>query len=172
MPPEDLRRLEAAARGTLERAILLTFIFAGTPKSEFINLDLGDLDHGKTNIRVPGKSGKERLVPVSPELRDALEKYLAARPDRDWRDGGGVNRSRPYCVAGQATHPPAHPESRARLRYDGHRWFFSAETLQTCHPALRNPVSPTTVPRGLARLPTSSPTQVSPRRRRSYACDT
>ena len=44
---------------------------------EIVNLDLGALDFESERIRVLGKGGKERLLPVGEPAQRALERYRA-----------------------------------------------------------------------------------------------
>ncbi len=81
IPPQHIRQMERATRGIKERAILLAFALTGLRKSELIAIDLTDLDGDLASIQVRGKGGRERLVPVSPPLREALQAYLQQRPE-------------------------------------------------------------------------------------------
>jgi len=60
--------------GARDRAILLLLYGAGIRVSELCALNLQDVD--ETFIRVKGKGGKERLVPIAPVVVEALDHYL------------------------------------------------------------------------------------------------
>src|SRR5919199_556448 len=65
-------------------AILLTFLKSGIRERELADLEIGDIDflHDKLTVR-EGKGKKERSIPLMPELKRALRRYLA---DRDRQD--------------------------------------------------------------------------------------
>jgi len=61
-------------------AIFSTFIFAGLRKQELLNLKFTDMDIDNLTIFVrQGKGNKDRMVPVSYTLAQALKKYLSER---------------------------------------------------------------------------------------------
>ncbi|AJE04303.1 tyrosine recombinase XerC [Geobacter pickeringii] len=62
-----------------DRAILETLYSCGLRVSELTGLDVGGLDLADATVRVLGKGGKERVVPVGSHARQALDAYLAAR---------------------------------------------------------------------------------------------
>jgi len=62
--------------GLRDRAILETLYGTGMRVSELTGLDLTDLDLVHGSVRVFGKGGKERLVPVAGMATHALEAYL------------------------------------------------------------------------------------------------
>jgi integrase/recombinase XerD len=67
--------------GLRDRAILEVLYGAGLRVSELTGLDVDDLDLPGGALRVLGKGGKEREVPIGRHARDALESYLTrARP--------------------------------------------------------------------------------------------
>ncbi len=67
--------------GLRDRAILETLYGCGLRVSELVGLDLGDVDLSAGFIRVLGKGGKERMVPVSGLAARALDAYaVSARP--------------------------------------------------------------------------------------------
>jgi integrase/recombinase XerD len=63
--------------GLRDRAILETLYGCGLRVSELTSLDLTDVDLGDGLVRVFGKGGKERVVPVAGMAHHALEAYLA-----------------------------------------------------------------------------------------------
>jgi len=65
-------------------AILLTFLKSGIRESELAALEIDDIDfaHDELTVR-EGKGKKERKIPLMPELKRALKRYLA---DRDRQD--------------------------------------------------------------------------------------
>jgi integrase/recombinase XerD len=98
-PPAPARRLPKAipvesvvalieAAGTLEgprglrdRALLEVLYGTGARISEAVGLAVDDLDRGQAVVRLAGKGGKERIVPVGSYALRAVEEYLVrARP--------------------------------------------------------------------------------------------
>ena len=65
-------------------AILLTFLKSGIRESELAALQLDDVDFAHDELRVrEGKGKKERTIPLMPELKRALQRYVrhsARRP--------------------------------------------------------------------------------------------
>ena len=75
--------VEAPREGALlplrDRAILETLYSCGIRVSELTGLDVGGIDLDDGLVRVLGKGGKERIVPLGSKARSALADYLAAR---------------------------------------------------------------------------------------------
>lgn len=70
------------------RALAELIYSCGLRLAEVQDLDLQDLDPANRQLRVRGKGGKERIVPVGREAVAALREYLAARARRLRRAGG------------------------------------------------------------------------------------
>jgi integrase/recombinase XerD len=79
--------------GRRDRAILEVLYAAGVRISELVGLDRADLDLDRGAVRVLGKGGMERLVPLGGPARAALEEYLAAGRPELTRPGGGRGRA-------------------------------------------------------------------------------
>ncbi len=62
-------------------ALLMLLYGAGLRIGEALALDIGQLRLSGEALTIAGKGGKERMVPLLPRLRAALDAYLAARPD-------------------------------------------------------------------------------------------
>ena len=62
-----------------DRAILETLYSSGLRVSELTGLDIGGVDLCEGLVRVLGKGGKERIVPLGSLARTAISDYLAAR---------------------------------------------------------------------------------------------
>ena len=61
-------------------AILLTFLKSGIRESELADLQIDDVDFVHDTLRVrEGKGKKERTVPLMPELKRALRRYVGDR---------------------------------------------------------------------------------------------
>jgi len=78
---EDVRRLleapdEGSPAGLRDRAILELLYGSGLRISELTGLDVDDLDLEGGSVRVLGKGGKEREVPLGSFGRDAVDAYL------------------------------------------------------------------------------------------------
>jgi integrase/recombinase XerC len=64
-----------------DAAVLLLLYGAGLRIAEALSITLKDAPTGDRDVlRVIGKGGKERLVPVLPVVRAAIERYLALNP--------------------------------------------------------------------------------------------
>lgn len=71
----------STAMGLCERAMLELMYGAGLRVSELCSLELGQVNLRQGVLRISGKGGKERLVPIGEEARHWLERFLAdARP--------------------------------------------------------------------------------------------
>jgi len=71
----------AAPEGLRDRAMLELMYAAGLRVSELVNLPANAVNLRQGVVRVRGKGGKERLVPLGEESQHWLERYLAqARP--------------------------------------------------------------------------------------------
>jgi integrase/recombinase XerD len=77
---DDVARVLAhpdrSAKGLRDRAVLETLYGAGLRISELVGLDVDDLDLQEGSVRVLGKGGKERDVPIGRYARDAISTYL------------------------------------------------------------------------------------------------
>lgn len=62
-----------------DRAMLELLYSSGLRVSELVGLAVGDLDRASGMVRVLGKGGKERIVPVGSRAMEAVESYLALR---------------------------------------------------------------------------------------------
>jgi len=62
-----------------DRAILEMLYSCGVRVSELTGLDIGDLDLSGGMVRVMGKGGKERIVPVGSRAIEAIHAYLVLR---------------------------------------------------------------------------------------------
>jgi len=82
--PGDKAR--ASAR---DSAILETFYSCGLRISEISSLDVEDIDFDSGMLRVTGKGGKERVVPVGSKALAALAKYLSVRQEKETGKSAG-----------------------------------------------------------------------------------
>jgi integrase/recombinase XerD len=86
---EEIERLLKAPdpstpKGARDRAILEVLYASGLRVSELCQLKIGDVDD--IYVRVKGKGGKERIVPIGSQAIQAIDHYLA------FRDGVAVER--------------------------------------------------------------------------------
>ena len=74
-----------------DRALLEVLYGTGARISEAVGLAVDDVDRGQAAVRLAGKGGKERVVPVGSYALRAVEEYLVrARPALAANGRGGV----------------------------------------------------------------------------------
>jgi len=113
LSPGEVERLIEAAAGTQPRALrdhaLVELLYgAGLRVSEAVGLDKAGVDLDRRIVRVLGKGGKERLVPIGRPAAEALRRYLSrGRPFLDARHrpelflnarGGGLTRAGAFLI--------------------------------------------------------------------------
>jgi site-specific recombinase XerD len=74
---DAIRAMIAALRSHRDRAILALMLCSGLRSCEIIRLKLHDLDLDAAALRVSGKGGKERILPISPWIVETLTAYTA-----------------------------------------------------------------------------------------------
>lgn len=95
---EQCQALIAAAYTDTERAIIALLLMAGLRRSEVLGVDAGDVAADCSEVRILGKGGVERLVPLPDDARVALLRQVEAM-GRD----GPVFRNRAGRRMGQTT---------------------------------------------------------------------
>jgi integrase/recombinase XerD len=113
LSPSETERLIEAAVGTTPRALrdraLVELLYgSGLRVSEAVGLDKSGVDLDARIVRVLGKGGKERLVPLGRPAAEAVRRYLAlgrAHLDRRYRPelflnarGGPLTRAGAFLV--------------------------------------------------------------------------
>jgi site-specific recombinase XerD len=108
--PRGLDRAETAAllgsfRTDRDRAIAGLMLFCGLRSAEVLGLAVADVDIPRGWIRVMGKGGKERRVPLDPDVAGLIQAYLlAGRPETSSRAlfvvAKGPHRGQPLSPAG------------------------------------------------------------------------
>jgi integrase/recombinase XerC len=76
---------EKTAAGLRDRCALELLYGAGLRVSELVRLEVADIQDGV--LRVRGKGGKERIVPLVAKAGEALQRYLARRAELSPRNG-------------------------------------------------------------------------------------
>ena len=65
--------------GVRNRAVIICFYETGIRLSELVGLNVSDIDFGKGTLKVFGKRGRERIVPLVGELQLVLADYINIR---------------------------------------------------------------------------------------------
>ncbi|HQT96208.1 MAG TPA: tyrosine-type recombinase/integrase, partial [Thermoanaerobaculaceae bacterium] len=111
--PRGLSREESAAllgsfRSWRDRAIGGLMLLSGLRSAEVLGLRVSDVDIARRWVRVCGKGGKERSVPIDTDVAGAIQTYLLAeRPETDadalFVVAKGAHRGQPLTPAGLRT---------------------------------------------------------------------
>jgi integrase/recombinase XerC len=80
---EQARALLEAAHTPWHRALLALLLFAGLRRSEVTAITLDDLDLANAQLLVRGKGAKQRVVPLTPMVIEAIQRYLPCRPQTE-----------------------------------------------------------------------------------------
>lgn len=62
--------------GTRNKAMMLLLINTGMRISELVHLEINDINHSASNVRVIGKGNKERLIPLDQETCHYVYSYM------------------------------------------------------------------------------------------------
>ena len=113
LSPGEVERLIDAANGVTPRALrdraLVELLYgAGLRVSEAMGIEKNGIDLDDRLVRVTGKGGKQRIVPVGRQAVEALERYLSrGRPHLDTRHrpelflnakGGALTRAGAFLI--------------------------------------------------------------------------
>ena len=89
-PPDD------TILGLRDRAILELLYSSGIRLRELVGLTESALDLDSGLVRVLGKGGKERIVPIGKHATDAMRRYLTRRPELMDSSATGEDRHRVF----------------------------------------------------------------------------
>jgi integrase/recombinase XerD len=82
---DEVARLINASGNLFRRALLMTVYVTGMRRSEVVRLKVSDIDSQRMIIRVvQGKGGKDRDLPLSPELLETLRAYWRWRKPKEY----------------------------------------------------------------------------------------
>jgi site-specific recombinase XerD len=118
-----------------DRALFELAYSSGLRAEELVSLELESIDFDSEAVRVEGKGGKTRIVPVGEPALQAIERYLArARPALD---SGGENTTALFLS--KSGRPLGTSDVRRRLRTWARLAAAHAPALGDAHPhALRH----------------------------------
>jgi site-specific recombinase XerD len=127
LEPTDVSAFLADLGSHRDQAIVLLMVFGGLRAAEVRSLRLADVDQGRRRVRVVGKGGRERTVPVDRSFFAELAAYL-----RDERPPGlrtpecfvvlrGPTAGRPMTEAGMRSMFRYHRATSGAARVRPHR---------------------------------------------------
>ncbi len=90
-----------STEGQRNRAIIETLYSCGLRVSELINLKITNLFLKQSFIKVEGKGGKERLVPIAKKTIEEIKKYKKYRDTLKIKPGNEDIRERGYIILKQ-----------------------------------------------------------------------
>lgn len=105
LTPAEVERLVGSFRTYRDKAMAMLMLYGGLRVSEVLALKVRDVDLGARTVRVWGKGGRERVVPVHEDALRIVHKYLLReRPESDRSElflvSKGPRRGRPLTVEG------------------------------------------------------------------------
>jgi site-specific recombinase XerD len=129
-----------------DRAIFELAYACGLRASELVGLDLGDVDHDSEQLRVEGKGGRTRLLPIGEQAQMALAAYLERGRPKLLAQPTDRDRGRERTVTGDGGRELALFLTRSGRRLDSgdvrrrlRTWALRTRTPGHVHPhALRH----------------------------------
>ena len=105
LSPAEVERLVGSFRTLRDKAIALLMLYGGLRSSELLSLQMEDLDLPGGKVRVWGKGGRERVVPMDADALRLVQRYiLYERPESEepqiFLAAKGPHRGRPLMPAG------------------------------------------------------------------------
>jgi len=95
LDPEEVTRLINSARNLFHRTILMTLYSTAVRRSELCSLKVTDIDSKRMMIRInQGKGKRDREVPLSPKLLEALRIYWRWMKPKTYLFPGTVHHRR------------------------------------------------------------------------------
>jgi len=85
LPPDDVAEFFADLETHRDRAMVLAMVLGGLRAAEVRSLRLADVDMGLRRVRVVGKGGKERIVPIDEVFFTECSAYLRSERPRGCR---------------------------------------------------------------------------------------
>jgi len=82
---EMAQKLVAAADSPWSKALVVLLLSTGIRRSEAVGVTLDDLDLENRQLLIHGKGGKERMVPLTEQVVEAIEAYLSHRVETQSR---------------------------------------------------------------------------------------
>ena len=114
---EEMATLLGSIRQGRFRALFTLMHHCGLRLSECTQLKPGHINGKRRVLRVKGKGGKLREVPISEELLERLRGYWQAHRNREWLfPGVGQGWSPKRCSLAQAMHRSDHPISNSSVQ--------------------------------------------------------
>jgi site-specific recombinase XerD len=74
-------RADDSPAGIRDAAVIALAYLSGLRRAELVSLHLADVEVDPPSVRVVGKGGRQRLVPLSPTVGPALQAWLTLRGD-------------------------------------------------------------------------------------------
>ena len=150
---DEMRRLlevpdTSTPLGRRDQAILELFYASGIRLSELVGLDLDDVNLAGRIVRVLGKGGKERQVPMNESAAAAIRAYL---PDRDGLVRGAL-RPHPVDPAEEEAARPRWSDAPARHAGRGTAAARGSRHRRPEHPLFVNYLGARLTPRSVHRL--------------------
>jgi site-specific recombinase XerD len=125
---KELARFFASLKTWRDLALTSFMLFAGLRAREVLGLTLRDVQLDQDQIRVRGKGGKDRILPLTPEVRSSLCRYLRhERPHQATHDAlfvvlKGHRRGCPMTPAGLRSVFRHHRKRSRVARANPHRF--------------------------------------------------
>ncbi|MEJ2298057.1 MAG: tyrosine recombinase XerC [Woeseiaceae bacterium] len=122
-----------------DRAILELLYSSGLRLAELVDLDLGDVDMADATVRVTGKGGKDRIVPVGRQALRALRQWHGTRAELAAADETALfvsnrgQRIRPRSVQARVKHWAKRQGIDANVYPHLFRHSFATHVLESSH---------------------------------------